>query len=179
MIKIFKINSTSLKGINMHIVTKFMLGSMVGMLVGGCQKDVPMYQGYAFNAMIENAHVVELKDPKKIPILQSYVRDVHWKLDRPIDGHMHVHYGENKNSKELIGTLLNREPMGIVPLQSVDLRTDAGIQSDSSVQINGASSLSKVDVLRKNILPKGDYIFRLKVHGTHNWDRKEIYVQVR
>ena len=35
----------------MHIVTKFMFGSMVGVLLGGCQKDVPMYQGYAFNAM--------------------------------------------------------------------------------------------------------------------------------
>ena len=164
---------------NMHSVTKLIVGSMVGIWLNGCQQDVPMYEGYAFDAMIEDAHVVELKDPQKIPVLRSYVRDVHWKLDRPIDGHMHVRYEENKNSKRLIGRLVNREPMEIIPLQSVHLRTDTGIQSDSSVQINGAASLSKVDVLRKNFLPKGDYIFRLKVHGTDNWDRKEIYVQVR
>lgn len=69
----------------------------------------------------------------------------------------------------------------ILSLPTVHIRPAAVSKCSGadSVQINGAASLSKVDVLRKNFLPKGDYIFRLKVHGTDNWDRKEIYVQVR
>jgi len=42
-----------------------MVVSIVGTLLSGCAQDVPLYEGYAFNALIENAHVVALKDPKK------------------------------------------------------------------------------------------------------------------
>jgi hypothetical protein len=144
-----------------------------------CQKEIPHYRGYYFDAMIEDAHVIPLKDQASVPALRNYVRQVHWQLDKPIDGHMKVSFKENKNSQMFIGHILNREPMRIVPLQKVKVNTHNALQSNSSVRVGGAATVSKANVLNKNFLPKGDYIFRLKVHGTKNWDRKEIYVQVR
>jgi hypothetical protein len=156
-------------------------GAVLGLLLllTACQKEIPHYRGYYFDAMIENAHVIPLKNKASIPLLNSYVRQVHWQLDKPIDGHMNVTFSENKNSKDFIGHILNREPMDIVALRQVNLDTNAGLQSDSSVRFSGAAAVTRVDILKKNFLPKGDYVFRLKVHGTNNWDRKEIYVQVR
>lgn len=161
---------------------KYLNGTLLGVLLlvlSGCQKEIPNYRGYYFDAMIEDARVIELKDSSKIPALNSYVREVHWQLDRPINGNIGVKYGENKNSKNFIGRITKREAMGIVPLQSTNLSTNPTLKSDSSVRINGGAAVSKVDTLKKNVLPVGDYVLRLKVHGTNNWDRKEIYVQVR
>jgi len=160
------------------IVITTMIAALL-LLFTGCQKEIPHYRGYYFDAMIEDAHVIELKDQNSIPALRGYVREVHWQLDRPIDGNIGVKFKENKYSKEFIGYILEREAMGIIALEDVNIATNTGIQSDESVRIGGAASVTKVDLLKKNFLPRGDYIFRLKVHGTNNWDRKEIYVQVR
>jgi len=145
----------------------------------GCSKDVPLYSGYHFDAKINDANVIELKDSSSIPALAGYVRTVRWQLDKPIDGAFSVTYGKNKNSKDFVGRILRREAMDIIPLQSISVATNSQTQSDASVQINGGAAMSQVDVLNKNVLPAGEYVFRLKIHGTNNWDRKEIYVKVK
>ena len=155
----------------------FLLASLL--LLVGCSKDVPWYSGYHFDAMINDAHVIELKNSNSIPALQSYSRTVRWQLDKPIDGAFSVTYSGNKNSKEFVGRIVRREAMDIYALQSIDVKTNSQLHSDASVQINGGSAVSQVDVLNKNVLPRGEYVFRLKVHGTNNWDRKEIYVRVK
>ncbi len=155
----------------------FLLVSLL--LLVGCSKDLPWYSGYHFDAMINDAHVIELKDSNSIPALASYARTVRWQLDKPIDGAFSVKYSENKNSKSFVGRIIRREAMDIIALQSIDVKTNSQTQSDSSVQINGGAAMSQVDVLKKNVLPSGEYVFRLKIHGTNNWDRKEIYVRVK
>ena len=153
----------------------------------GCQKNtniknqnnIPLYSGYYFDAMINDSNVIELKNSSNISTLKSYVRTVRWQLDKPISGEFSVKYSKNKNTRYFIGNILRREAIDIISLQNISVKTNSQLQSDSSVQINGAASIGQVDVLNKNILPSGEYIFRLKIHGTKNWDRKEIYVKVK
>ncbi len=63
-----------------------------------CQKEMslPLYEGYDFDAMIGKAHVIELKDQSSIPALDGYVRDVHWQLDRAINGKIVAKYAKIK-----------------------------------------------------------------------------------
>ena len=157
--------------------TTIMLTTLL--LLIGCSKDIPRYSGYHFDAMINDAHVVELKNSNSIMALQSYPRTVRWQLNKPIDNAFSVTYSENKNSQTYVGHIVRREAMDIIALQSIDVKTSTQIHSDPSVRINGGAAMTKVDVLNKNVLPSGEYIFRLKIHGTNNWDRKEIYVRVK
>ena len=159
--------------------------ALVGILLtavlalGACTQNPPMYRGYAFDAMIEDAHVIPLKNRDSISALRGYVREVHWQLDKPISGDFTVSVAENEHSAAYIGTLESRESVHIISLSGANLDSHPALETDESVRINGAAAVSKVNVLEENRLPKGDYVFRLKVHGNQNWDRKEIYVQVR
>jgi len=141
--------------------------------------EVPLYQGYNFDAKINNANVIKLDDSTKITTLKGYVRDVNWQLDKPIKGNIRAYFRANKNSKKYIGNIKSMDNLQIVALTPVNIETTRGLKSDSTVQINGGAAVTMVNVMKKNYLPKGDYVFRVKVFGTHNWDRKEIYVQVR
>lgn len=141
--------------------------------------EVPRYAGYDFDAMINNAYVIKLNDSSKIATLKGYVRDVNWQLDKPIKGNISAHYRANKNSEKYLGKIKGMDNLQIVALTPVRIETTRGLKSDSTVQINGGAAVTMVNVMKKNYLPKGDYVFRFKVFGTHNWDRKEIYVKVR
>jgi hypothetical protein len=110
-------------------------------ILTACQKEIPHYRGYYFDAIIEDAHVIPLKDQASIPALRNYVRQVHWQLDKPIDGHMQVTFSENKNSQMFIGQILNREPLQIIPLQMVQLNTHNALQSNSSVRFDGTAAV--------------------------------------
>lgn len=159
----------------------FVVSSIV--LLSGCQSNQPkmpvLYAGYNFDAMIGDAHVVELKDKSSIPALDGYVRDVNWQLDRPISGKIVAKYRPNKYTKQTIGNLRSIDGIDVIPLTRVHLSSKPAMLSDNSVLISGHAALSQVNVLKSNLLPKGDYVLRLKIRGTHNWDRKEVYVQVR
>jgi hypothetical protein len=155
--------------------------TLSGMMTGCGSQPVPRYRGYHFDATIGGARVIRLEDPKRIPALRGYVRDVKWQLDHPIKGYdvAKIQLIENPNTLKSIGMLKKLDALEVIPLQYVDLKTDSRLFKDNSVQVGGRASVSQSDVLKENYLPPGDYIFRLKVHGTRNWDRKEIYVQVR
>lgn len=155
----------------------FLLGTALAL--SGCNQTLPHRQGQYFDATIEDAHVIALKDSARIPALRDYVRDVRWQLDKPISGKFSVSLSENDQSGNFIGQLQGREPMEIISLTGASMETDEVLQRDESVRIGGAASVGVVDQLKENVLPVGDYVFRLKVHGSQNWDRKEIYVQVR
>ncbi len=161
--------------------TIFILSSIV--LLSGCQSNQPkmpvLYTGYNFDAMIGKAHVIELKDKSRIPALNGYVRDVYWQLDRPISGKITAKYRPNKYTTQTIGNLRSIDGIDVIPLTRVHLSSKPAMLSDNSVLISGHAALSQVNVLKSNVLPKGDYVLRLKVRGTRNWDRKEVYVQVR
>ncbi|WP_456447271.1 hypothetical protein [Thiolapillus sp.] len=151
----------------------------VVLALGACAQNLPRYRGYSFDAMIEDAHVIPLNDAESIPALKGYVREVHWQLDKPISGDFTVSVAENEHSAAYIGTLESREPVHIISLNGANLDSHPELETDESVRFNDAAAVGKVNVLEENRLPKGDYVFRLKVHGSQNWDRKEIYVQVR
>jgi len=140
---------------------------------------IPLYQGYDFDAKINNANVIKLDDSTKITTLKGYRRDVNWQLDKPINGNIKAYFRANKNSEKYIGRIKSMDNLQIIALTPVNIETTKGLKSDSTVQINGGAAVTMVNVLKKNYLPKGDYVFRVKVFGTHNWDRKEVYVQVR
>ena len=170
----------------MGSISKFIYRGMVvlmplGSMTGCGSQPVPMYRGYHFDATIGGAHVIRLKDPDRIPALRGYVRDVKWQLDRPIKGHdiAKVLLLENQSTVKSIGMLKRLDDFEVIPLQKVNLNTDSRFFKDNSVQIGGHASVTQSDVLKENYLPPGDYVFRIKVHGSRNWDRKEIYVQVR
>jgi hypothetical protein len=165
-----------------NIITTLVTVLVFSTLIGCAGSKLEMYRGYYFDAKINSVSVVEIKDKSSIAALKGYERDVRWKLDRPINGNMqslHIVVGDNKHSKEFVGRVLEREAIEISPLQYVEVETEAGLSSDSSVRVNGGASLAKVNILTSKYLPVGNYVFRLKVHGTENWDRKDIYVEVR
>ena len=148
--------------------------------LNGCssQPDVPNYRGYTFNATVDGVAVIELKDQKKIPSLQGYVRDVRWQTKGSISGYVNATILPNAHSA-FVGNNVYVEDIEIVPLSHVQIKTYHALSTDNSVRINGGAAVTAVNVMNQKKLPSGEYVIRLKIHGSKNWDRKEIYTQVR
>ena len=147
--------------------------------LNGCsnQPDIPHYRGYNFNAVVDGVSVVALKDKRKISALQGYVRDVRWQTSKPISGYINVAISPNKHSG-YVGNNVYVEDIEIVPLSSVQIKTYHALSTDNSVLIGGGASVKAVNVMNQKKLPSGEYVIRLKIHGSKNWDRKEIYTYV-
>ena len=106
-------------------------------LIVGCATDsmeIPRYRGYYFDAKINDANVVKLKDRTQIPTLKGYVRDVKWRLDRPIKGNFTVYVKANKNTEKYIGKIRGTDDLEIVMLTPVNIETTRGLKSDNTVQ---------------------------------------------
>lgn len=167
----------------MTMLQKTLYFTFASLVFIGCTnttpKKSPIYAGYGFDAMINDALVVKLKDASKIPALQRYHNHIIWQTNKPIHGSLSSKYRDNNHTNYLIGKIRNQEPLQIIPLQQVKVKTYKSTQTSQDVFIGGNPIMSSVNVLKKNTLPSGEYIFRMKIHGTKNWDRKEIYVRVK
>lgn len=141
------------------------------------QPKIPNYRGYTFNATVDGVTIIELKDRKRIPALQGYVRDVRWQTSKPISGYVNVVITPNIHSA-FVGNNAYIEDIEIVPLGNVKIKTYHALNKDNSVLIGGRASVTAVNVMNQNKLPSGEYVIRLKIHGSKNWDRKEIYTYV-
>lgn len=151
------------------------------LILNGCstQPDIPRYRGYSFDAAVDGVPVVELKDRTKIPALQGYVRDVKWRTVRPIRGYVDVRIMANKHT-DFVGYDAYVDEVRIVPLSNnVHIKSYRALDSDSSVRFGGDAAVKEVNVMDQKRLPPGEYVMRLKIKGSNNWDRKEIYTLVR
>ena len=166
---------SSIKILHLSLYTSILL-----FILNGCssQPDIPNYRGYTFDALVDGVPVVELKDQKKIPALQGYVRDVRWQTSKPISGYVNVAISPNKHSG-FVGNNAYVEDIEIVLLSNAHIKTYSALSTDNSVRINGGAAVTAVNVMNQKKLPTGEYVIRLKIHGSKNWDRKEIYTYVR
>ena len=153
---------------------------MLLFILNGCsnQPDIPNYRGYNFNAVVDGVSVVALKDKRKISALQGYVRDVRWQTTRPISGYVNATITPNVHSA-FVGNNAYVEDIEVVPLSSVHIKTYHALSTDNSVRVNGGAAVTAVNVMNQKKLPSGEYVIRLKIHGSKNWDRKEIYTRVK
>lgn len=147
--------------------------------LNGCnsQPDIPNYRGYTFNAVVDGVPVVALDDKRKVSSLQGYVRDVRWQTSKPISGYVNVVITPNIHSG-FVGGNVYVEDIEIFPLSTVKIKTYHALSRDNSVLIGGRASVTAVNVMNQKKLPPGEYVIRLKIHGSKNWDRKEIYTCV-
>ncbi len=150
------------------------------LLLSSCQTgpDVPYYRGYTFDATIDGVRVLPLKKSQNIPALQGYMRDVRWQMNEPISGYLNVVIAPNSHSG-LVGNNVYIEDIQIVPLSRVKIKTYRALSRDNSVLIGGRATVTDVNVMDQQKLPAGEYVIRLKIQGSKNWDRKEIYARVR
>jgi len=171
-----KINTfSSIPTLGLYLNTCMLLFTL-----NGCsnQPDIPNYRGYNFNAIVDGVAIVEVKDRKKIPALKGYVRDVRWQTSKPISGYINVAISPNKHSG-YVGNNAYVEDIEIVLLSNVQIKTYHALSTDNSVRIGGKASVTDVNVMNQKKLPSGEYVIRLKIHGSKNWDRKEIYTYVK
>ncbi len=166
---------SSIKILHLSLYTSILL-----FILNGCssQPDIPHYRGYTFDALVDGVPVVELKEQKKISSLQDYVRDVRWQTSNPISGYVNTTITPNANSA-FLGNNAYVEDIEVVPLSSVHIKTYSALSTDNSVHINGGAAVTAVKIMNQKKLPSGEYVIRLKIHGSKNWDRKEIYTHVR
>ena len=141
------------------------------------------YNGYAFDAIINGIPVVEISNKDKIKSLKGYrdITSVRWKLLKPIN-----HLSSTRN---LIVTLKRRRikehEIGKIqsyeviyhPLTKIEVQTKKISVEEKTILIHGKPMGSYPEVLES--LPIGNYVISLTARGSENWDRKEIFVEVR
>jgi len=169
----------------MRKILQFLIALYTSIFLFSCSSsnvsDLPMRSGFYFDATVNNTKVIRIKNKQSIKSLQAYSRvsSVIWQLENPISGNLSIKISDNKRSKEFVGALTNNLQTQVVPLQPVELDTTAQLHKNNSVRVNGSAVITQKNMLNKNKLPVGEYVFRLKVTGTDNWDRKEVYVRVK
>lgn len=120
-----------------------------------------------------------MQNKSKKPLLAGYKRykNVRWQIAQPVSaGPFHVSVAQNIYSPGTIDRIDEEAEIEIIPLQELHSETTTQFTRAQDVTINGSQALSIDDYLVENSLPAGVYIFRIKVRGTGNWDRKEVYV---
>ena len=138
------------------------------------------YEGYAFDAMLNNTPVIEISNKDKIKSLKEYrdIASVRWQLLKPINsvGQVKVALKKRNIKEHDIGKILSYE-VDYHALTPIDVKTKQVRVEDNTILIHGKPMVYYKSVMER--LPVGDYIISLTVRGSENWDRKEIYVEVR
>jgi len=140
------------------------------------------YEGYAFDALINGVPVIEINNKDKIASLKEYIdkTSVHWQLLKPLPANTPIVVDiKRKRIKEHDIGKLNPKSYEIDyhPLFDVKLDREMVLVKNPNIIINGKTLITRRYIIKQ--LPKGDYVVSLTVVGSKNWDRKEIFVQVR
>lgn len=137
------------------------------------------YEGYAFNATLNEIPIIEISNKDKIKSLEGYrdLASVRWQLLRPINGqNMAVNLQRRRIKEHDIGKIRSYR-IDYRPLTKVKLETKKIRVEDKTILVGGVPMVYYKDVV--DSVPVGDYVISLTVIGTENWDRKEIYVEIR
>jgi hypothetical protein len=139
------------------------------------------YSGYFFDAAISGLNVVPLKKKASKPKMKNYIRydNVRWQLTGKVDGGIVVRVRENARSANTIGTIKGKPQVSFIALEGQRKSTVARLSKSKDVFVDGSGVVSSKNYATDNRLPAGAYIIRIKVHGTENWDRKEVYIEVK
>jgi len=170
---------------------KFFLFISVFFFISACSitpnfsssKNTNLYDGHAFDVVINNQKVVFLKNKAKIkPLLENYAgssSSVLWKLSSPILGELSFDIEVVDNEKNYIG-YIDKEQLRITvfPLTKSYLPSHVIEETHNDVLVGGSPLSTKINLLESMTLAKGKYVISIKVKGHKNWDRKEIYVEV-
>lgn len=141
------------------------------------------YEGYAFDAMLNDTPVIEISNKDKIKSLKEYrdIASVRWQLLKPINSlenttQIKVALKKRNRKEHDIGKILSYE-VDYHALTPIDVKTKQVRVEDNTILVHGKPMIYYKSVMER--LPVGDYIISLTVRGSENWDRKEIYVEVR
>ncbi|CAA6816342.1 MAG: Unknown protein [uncultured Sulfurovum sp.] len=141
-----------------------------------------MYEGHSFDVYINNEKVVFSESSSKLKSLDRYKgskRSITWKLEKSILGDISINIEAIDKLKSYIGYLKpNAFEVALFPLQKVQLNSKKQEEAREDVLVNSSPLLTQINLLENNHLPEGEYVLRVKVRGTENWDRKEIYFKV-
>lgn len=155
----------------------------VQVLLVGCSSTPAMYSGHFFDAEINGHKIVPIKDKQSKRSLDGYLRydNVRWQIDTIAEGELDVDVASNIISKDGIGVVTedSDNDVSIVPLEGQKKKTVAALSNSKDTYINGSSAISNRNYMADNLLPPGAYVIRVKVYGSDNWDRKEVYVQFK
>ena len=139
------------------------------------------YEGYAFDAIINGFPVIEISNKEKIESLKGYrdIASVRWQLLKPIRGDRIVVDVKRKRVKQHdIGKLDHKSyEVNYHALSDVTIETKIVESKNKSILVN--SSPIAITEHVTNRLPIGDYVLSITARGTKNWDRKEVFVQIR
>ena len=139
------------------------------------------YSGYFFDAKITGLDVVPMKNKKSKYKMKKYIRyrNVRWELKGKVDGGIVVRVKENARSANTIGTIKGRPQVSFIALEGQSKSTVSRLSKSKDVFVGGSAAVSSKNYATDNRLPSGAYIIRIKVRGTDNWDRKEVYIEVK
>ncbi|MCB0336338.1 MAG: hypothetical protein KDD62_08525 [Bdellovibrionales bacterium] len=101
-----------------------------------------------------------------------------WIVTNPISGYLNVNVYVNYDGQDWFGDNLQTR-VRFLPLEGQQIRSQIQVQQSNSVRAarTGLATVSSVSSERK--LPSGDYLVRVDLNGSRNWDRKTIFVTVQ
>ena len=137
------------------------------------------YEGYAFDAIINGVPVIEISNKNKIKSLEGYldIASVRWQLLKPINGkNIIVNLKKRRIKEHDIGKILIYD-ITYHPLTPIKVKTKRVKVEGKTILVKGEPMVYYQEVLES--LPLGDYVISLTARGTENWDRKEIFVEIR
>jgi len=149
-------------------------------LLAGCAKT-PWYEGYYFDAKINNAKVVEIEDKDSLGNLKHFYKAsyVHWMVKEKLHGELDVTVSNNHISHEFIGHVPtdDKPEVYIHALDGQNLNSTEKTHHSKDTYINSSAANKTDNVLTDNNLPAGAYVISIKTRGPNNWDRKYVYVE--
>jgi len=137
------------------------------------------YEGYAFNATLNDIPIIEISNKDKIKSLEGYldIASVRWRLLKPINGKdIKVQLQRRRIKEHDIGKIKSYE-VKYNPLTEIKIETKKIRVEDKSILLNGSAMIIYKDVIDR--VPVGDYVISVTARGSKNWDRKEVFVQIR
>lgn len=165
-----------IKKFNFYVLLS--VGLMV--LLAGCAAKTPWYEGYYFDAKINNRPVVKI-DEKTLERLEGFSRAnmVHWMVKEKVHGDLDVTVDNNSISHEFIGDVVtDDEPeIYVYALGNQHLDSTEETSHSKDTYVSGSAATKTDNVMTSNTLPAGAYVISIKTWGSENWDRKYIYVE--
>ncbi len=153
------------------------------------------YEGYAFNAIINDVPVIELSDTTNYVSLKNYYNkmSIHWRTMKVISGAVKIeikrkyiqeyNIGEiDHNDFTLTGIQLPWKKEVLKKIEQNPVAHYGNMIMIGGKVINNPKAIQafpRVEIKQGEVLADGNYIIVIQVQGKKGWDRKEIYVEVR
>lgn len=152
-------------------------------LLTGCARHAPWYEGHYFDAKINGLEIVPIKHKRKLASLQGFprYRNVKWMVKGKAEGDLDVIVYDNKISPQFIGQVGDNDSaeVYIFALDGQCLESEREWTRSTSVTMEGSALVKEDDVLTSDYMPPGAYVISIKTEGPDNWDRKYVYVEFK